>query len=84
MIKPHYTLFTKLNKKRYQYFFVKNYYRIVFNNFNVFNIQKLMSKKYFEILLGNSFLGLKYPDLLKKMYDARGLSGGCSFWIRKK
>jgi len=44
----------------------------------------LIGKKYFEILLGNSFLGLKYPDLLKKMYDARGLSGGGSFWMRKK
>ena len=44
----------------------------------------LIGNKDFEILFGNSFMGLKHGDLLKKVYDAKGPVGGTSFWIRKK
>ena len=44
----------------------------------------LIGNKDFEILFGNSYMGLKHGDLLKKVYDAKGPVGGASFWIRRK
>jgi len=43
----------------------------------------LISNKEFEVLLANSYMGLKHPDLLQKMYNTNLPAGGGSFWMRR-
>jgi hypothetical protein len=44
----------------------------------------LIGNRDFEILFGNSFMGLNHPELLNKIYQSDKPPGGGSFWIRKK
>lgn len=44
----------------------------------------LIGNNDFEILFGNSFMGIKHKEKLLQFYDTKLVPGGGSFWFRKK
>lgn len=44
----------------------------------------LIGNENFEVLFGNSFMGIKHKEKLLQFYDTKLVPGGGSFWIRKK
>ena len=43
----------------------------------------LIGNSLFEIILANSFMSIRHPELLRKLYKTQMPVGGGSFWIRK-
>lgn len=69
--------------RQYPKDWIKNDHRRFWNEQYLLNAF-LIGNTEFEILLANSYLGLKRPELLKRLFETGLSAGGGSFWIRKK